>query len=148
MSQIPVASSGSLIGGGGQFYSDNASFRYSHQNLVGRASSVVMSPPSVLNMATSQHLNVSTPSVYSEGSMYGGGGMGFSSMMSNNGVMGNVYHPSDEEIRREVQHITATADLTTMTKKQVREQLSGHFGMNMSYRKDFINYCIEEALNF
>ncbi|KAI8376017.1 chitin synthase-domain-containing protein [Radiomyces spectabilis] len=55
--------------------------------------------------------------------------------------------PRDEDIRREVQRITATADLMTMTKKQVREQLSRHFGMDMSYRKDFINYCIEEALH-
>jgi chitin synthase len=150
MNQMPITSTGSVIGEGGQLYNDNASFRYSHQNLAGRASSVVMGPPFVLNMATSQPLNLmSAPSIYSEGSVHGGGGIGFSSITNNNnGMMDNVYHPSDEEIRREVQRITATADLTTLTKKQVREQLSRHFGINMAYRKDFINNCIEEVLNF
>ncbi|KAI8088683.1 chitin synthase-domain-containing protein [Halteromyces radiatus] len=52
----------------------------------------------------------------------------------------------DEDIQREVQRITTTADLTTMTKKQVREELGRHFGMDMTPRKDFINHCIEEAL--
>ncbi|KAI8147757.1 chitin synthase-domain-containing protein [Fennellomyces sp. T-0311] len=56
--------------------------------------------------------------------------------------------PTDEDIRREVHRITATSDLMVMTKKQVREQLSRHFGMDMSYRKDYINFCIEEALHF
>ncbi|KAI9251371.1 chitin synthase-domain-containing protein [Phascolomyces articulosus] len=56
--------------------------------------------------------------------------------------------PSDEDIRREVHRITATSDLMVMTKKQVREQLSRIFGMDMSYKKEFINHCIEEALHF
>ncbi|KAI9323437.1 chitin synthase-domain-containing protein [Dichotomocladium elegans] len=75
------------------------------------------------------------PSVYSE-PMGGGGG----SVAS--------YGPNDEEIRREVHRITATSDLMTMTKKQVREQLSRQFGVDMTYRKDYINQCIEEALHF
>jgi chitin synthase len=54
----------------------------------------------------------------------------------------------DEDIQREVQRITTTADLMTMTKKQVREQLGRHYGMDMTPRKDFINYCIEEALRY
>jgi chitin synthase len=71
-----------------------------------------------------------------------------SGMLSHHLMDNSMYEPTDDEIRREVQRITATADLMTMTKKQVREQLSKHFGINMNYRKDFINYCIEEALNF
>ncbi|KAI9496030.1 chitin synthase-domain-containing protein [Zychaea mexicana] len=56
--------------------------------------------------------------------------------------------PTDEEIRREVHRITATSDLMVMTKKQVREQLSRQFGVDMAYKKDYINFCIEEALHF
>lgn len=151
---IPATAAGSVINGGGQIYNDNTSFRYSHQNLAGRASSVVMGPPSVLNMAPIQPQQIgmpmmSAPSVYSETSATHGGGM-YPPMMNSSTMLDNTnaYHPTDEEIRREVQRITASADLMTMTKKQVREQLSRHFGINMSYRKDFINFCIEEALNF
>ncbi|KAI9264665.1 chitin synthase-domain-containing protein [Helicostylum pulchrum] len=135
MNQMPLNTGGAL-------FNDNASFRYSHQNLAGRASSFVLGPPSLMNVTTSQHM--SPPSIYSgDGSVHGG-----YAMMQNNSMMDMYQHPTDEEIRREVQRITASADLMTMTKKQVREQLSRHFGINMSYRKDFINYCIEEALNF
>ena len=113
------------------YYNDNASIRYSQQNLAARSS---FGAPSVMNIPTSQQ------SVYSDGSQNG-------YMLQNNSMV-DMYHPADEEIRREVQRITASADLMTMTKKQVREQLSRHFGVNMSYRKDFINHCIEQALNF
>lgn len=143
MNQLP------LHGMGGGLYNDNASFRYSHQNLAGtagggRASSFVLSPPSIMNAPTSQRM--SPPSIYSDGSIQGNG---YPMIQSSSMMDGGMYQqPTDEEIRREVQRITSTADLMTMTKKQVREQLSRHFGVNMSYRKDFINYCIEEALNF
>jgi chitin synthase len=152
MNQIPVTATAGSVIGGGQLYNDNSSFRYSFQNLNGRASSVVMGPPSVLNLAASQPLNMNTgfnPSIYSEGSVHGGEmNLEYPGMLSSNFMDNTMYQPSDDEIRREVQRITATADLMTMTKKQVREQLSKHFGINMNFRKDFINYCIEEALNF
>jgi chitin synthase len=140
MNQLPLTS----VSGGG-LYNDNASFRYSHQNLSGRASSFILNSPSIMNGQQQQHM--SPPSIYSDGS---GGGGGAYPMIQNNSMMdSNMYHqPTDEEIRREVQRITSTADLMTMTKKQVREQLSRHFGINMSYRKDFINFCIEESLNY
>lgn len=54
--------------------------------------------------------------------------------------------PSDEDIRREVHRITLASNLMTVTKKQVREQLSRQFGADMSHRKDYINHCIEGAL--
>ncbi|KAG0167289.1 hypothetical protein DFQ28_010342 [Apophysomyces sp. BC1034] len=102
------------------YANDAASFRYSQQQL---------QAPSVLAPSHLMH----PPSLYSEQSVH---------------MDPYMAGPADEDIRREVQRITATADLMTMTKKQVREQLSRHFGMDMSYRKDFINYCIEEALHF
>ncbi|KAI8330035.1 chitin synthase-domain-containing protein [Blakeslea trispora] len=54
--------------------------------------------------------------------------------------------PSDEEILNEIKHILATADLMSITKKQVREQLSSIFGCDMSFKKEFINTSIEHIL--
>lgn len=54
--------------------------------------------------------------------------------------------PSNEEILAEVKRILSTADLTKVTKKQVREELSNIFGVSMASRKDYINACIENVL--
>ncbi|KAL1916705.1 uncharacterized protein VTP21DRAFT_5409 [Calcarisporiella thermophila] len=54
--------------------------------------------------------------------------------------------PTDEEIVAEVQSILSTADLMSITKKQVREQLSARFGTDLTARKEFINKCIEQVL--
>ncbi|CAG8524184.1 2003_t:CDS:2, partial [Racocetra persica] len=54
--------------------------------------------------------------------------------------------PTDEEILVEIRNILQTANLMNITKKQVREQLSIVFGMDMSYRKEFINNSIELIL--
>ncbi|KAI9267805.1 chitin synthase-domain-containing protein [Sporodiniella umbellata] len=121
---------------GGAFYNnDSASFRYSQQNLTSARAPSVGMDNSLFNPPAS--------SVYSfEGSHHGG----YPGMMNMPIIEGDSY-PLDEDIRREVQRITATSNLMTITKKQVREQLSRHFGVNMAHRKDFINYCIEESLN-
>ncbi|KAI7902715.1 P-loop containing nucleoside triphosphate hydrolase protein [Cokeromyces recurvatus] len=157
MSHLPMTSSASFIGGNNQLYNgDNLSFRYSHQNLSGPASSVMLNSNPMLNLGPPQHMHMlSSTSVYSgEGSVHGDDialhQQGYSPIISNTMMMDNnsSFHPTDEEIRRAVQYITATADLTTVTKKQVREQLSRHFGVNMMYKKDFINVCIEETLNY
>ncbi|KAI9485691.1 MAG: chitin synthase-domain-containing protein [Benjaminiella poitrasii] len=156
ISHIPMTSAASVIGSSGQqMYSNNdaASFRYSQSNLAGRASSIMLGSPSVLNLAPPQPVTMlSTASIYSgEGSVHGGDMTSHPGYFPINAMMDHLnhtYQPTDDDIRREVQRITATADLTTMTKKQVREQLSRQFGIDMSYKKDFINFCIEEALNF
>ncbi|GAN00666.1 chitin synthase [Mucor ambiguus] len=54
--------------------------------------------------------------------------------------------PSDEEILNEIRAILATANLMSITKKQVREQLSDIFGFDMNFKKDFINSSIENIL--
>jgi chitin synthase len=54
--------------------------------------------------------------------------------------------PSNEDILHQVQRILSTADLTQITKKQVREQLQTIFGAPMAHRKDYINTCIENIL--
>ncbi|KAI8343164.1 chitin synthase-domain-containing protein [Chlamydoabsidia padenii] len=60
--------------------------------------------------------------------------------------LASINHPSNEEILQQVQHILSSADLTQITKKQVREQLQLIFGISMVYKKDYINACIENIL--
>ncbi|OUM61397.1 glycosyltransferase family 2 protein [Piromyces sp. E2] len=55
--------------------------------------------------------------------------------------------PSDEEIVAQIQNIIYNSDLMKITKKQVREELSEYFGIDMSAKKDFINCTIEEILS-
>ncbi|CAG8726468.1 332_t:CDS:1, partial [Acaulospora morrowiae] len=54
--------------------------------------------------------------------------------------------PSDDEILREIRNILANANLMSITKKQVRDDLSHYFGMDMSPKKEYINNCIELIL--
>ncbi|KAI8976912.1 chitin synthase [Pilobolus umbonatus] len=54
--------------------------------------------------------------------------------------------PSDNEILNEIRSILATANLMSITKKQVREQLSDTFGVDMIVKKEFINTSIEYIL--
>ncbi|KAJ1977574.1 hypothetical protein H4R35_002241 [Dimargaris xerosporica] len=54
--------------------------------------------------------------------------------------------PSDDEILMEIHNILEHANLMTITKKQVREELSERFGVDMLLKKDFINGCIESIL--
>jgi len=55
--------------------------------------------------------------------------------------------PSDSDLVRHIRHALATADLTTVTKKQIREQLSGHFGVDLTVKRDFINQVIGSILD-
>ncbi|KAI8364207.1 chitin synthase-domain-containing protein [Blakeslea trispora] len=61
-------------------------------------------------------------------------------------TMGDDTGPKNEEIMFQVQRILSTADLTKVTKKQVREELQTIFGVSMASRKDYINACIENVL--
>ncbi|KAF7729902.1 hypothetical protein EC973_003636 [Apophysomyces ossiformis] len=54
--------------------------------------------------------------------------------------------PSDNEILSEIKNILSTANLMSITKKQVREQLSAFFGFDMTPKKEFINTSIEYVL--
>jgi len=66
------------------------------------------------------------------------------SFFNNNRATGSM--PSDEEIVREIRQILSTADLMNITKKQVREQLTEVFGIDMSPKKSYINSIIESIL--
>ncbi|OZJ06628.1 hypothetical protein BZG36_00372 [Bifiguratus adelaidae] len=54
--------------------------------------------------------------------------------------------PSDHVLLQEIKRILSGADLMSITKKQVRDELSQIFGVDMNKRKDFINSCIEQIL--
>ncbi|KAJ1963687.1 hypothetical protein H4R35_007222 [Dimargaris xerosporica] len=54
--------------------------------------------------------------------------------------------PTNDEILCELRNILATANLMTITKKQVRERLNEHFHCDLLVRKDFINSSIEMIL--
>ncbi|KAI8978598.1 chitin synthase-domain-containing protein [Pilobolus umbonatus] len=68
------------------------------------------------------------------------------SLMMDGFTMGDNAGPRNEEILVQVQNILSTADLTKITKKQVREELQSIFGVSMASRKDYINACIENIL--
>jgi chitin synthase len=54
--------------------------------------------------------------------------------------------PTDAEIQAEVYRILSGADLTVITKKKIREELSAFFNVNLSHRKEFINQVINNYL--
>ena len=54
--------------------------------------------------------------------------------------------PSDEQIKSLIKTVLSTANLMTVTKKQVRDDLALFFGTDMSRKKDFINRVIEDVL--
>jgi chitin synthase len=54
---------------------------------------------------------------------------------------------TDKDIMTEVERYIRTADLMTVTKKKVRQEVSRRLGVDLSNRKDFVNQCIENALN-
>ena len=54
--------------------------------------------------------------------------------------------PSDADLERTVQDILRTADLNTVTKREIRRQLEEHFGMDLTSRKATINAAIDRTL--
>jgi hypothetical protein len=54
--------------------------------------------------------------------------------------------PSDGEIVMALKSILSTADLMSITKKKVREQLNEYYGMDLSDRREYINSCIDSLL--
>lgn len=57
-----------------------------------------------------------------------------------------VSGPSDAEIQAQIAQILASANLMTITKKQIRDQLSVFFRTDMTYKKDFISVVIDSML--
>lgn len=59
----------------------------------------------------------------------------------------NSKEPTDEQLLAEIKGILATANLMTLTKKQVREDLSARFGgQDLKPRRAAINAMIDDVL--
>lgn len=54
--------------------------------------------------------------------------------------------PTDSDLERVVQDILQSADLNTVTKREIRRKLEDHFGMDLSARKATINQSIDRIL--
>ncbi|GAA5957121.1 hypothetical protein JCM3765_005413 [Sporobolomyces pararoseus] len=64
-----------------------------------------------------------------------------------NGGGGNGGSPSNEQLHQDVMEILSTADLQTLTKKKVRQELESRYGFKIEgERKTFVNRVIGEAL--
>ena len=64
-------------------------------------------------------------------------------------VPGHVYGtmPHEDLILQEIRNILATADLMTVTKKMVRKELEGRFGVDMTPKKEYIHSATEAVLS-
>lgn len=60
-------------------------------------------------------------------------------------TMNNVY-PTDDQLLVEIKRILATADLMSITKKQIRDELSKRFNVELKSRKDSINRMVDGVL--
>ena len=58
----------------------------------------------------------------------------------------DVDGPSDAEIDNAVERVLRDADLTTVTKREIRRQLEDQYGMDLSSRKQAINAAIDRVL--
>ncbi|KAJ3070391.1 hypothetical protein HDU98_006595 [Podochytrium sp. JEL0797] len=54
--------------------------------------------------------------------------------------------PTDEQILVQVRQILATADLMSVTRKSVREELGRVFGVDLGARKEYVHACIDGVL--
>ncbi|KAL1920103.1 uncharacterized protein VTP21DRAFT_1249 [Calcarisporiella thermophila] len=68
------------------------------------------------------------------------------SMHSERNLPEHPHVPSDSEIAEQVKRIVSGSDLMTITKKQVRDEVSAYFGVDMTPKKEYINLCIELVL--
>lgn len=54
--------------------------------------------------------------------------------------------PSDLDLERAVQDVLRSADLNSITKREIRRQLESHFGMDLTSRKAVVNASIDRVL--
>ena len=113
----------------------------------------------------------SPESVYGGGSVYGGSASVYGESVPSAAMYGSVsqfypqpapshisygdtslvsqripVEPSDDQLLIEIRRILSTANLMTVTKKQVRDELSTLFNYDLTSRKAVINRFIEEIL--
>ncbi|KAF9116313.1 hypothetical protein BGX27_003621 [Mortierella sp. AM989] len=71
---------------------------------------------------------------------------GLSQAVIGGGPIFSSDQPTNEQLANEIQNVLATADLMSITKKQVRERLIAFFGVDLTPRKEYINEVIERVL--
>lgn len=54
--------------------------------------------------------------------------------------------PTDQDLDQAVQNVLSSADLNSVTKREIRRKLEDHFGMDLSSRKAAINQSIDRIL--
>ncbi|XHG02063.1 hypothetical protein AWENTII_005426 [Aspergillus wentii] len=55
--------------------------------------------------------------------------------------------PTDDAILAEIRNILHTADLMTVTKKSIKQELERRFGVNLDYKRPYINSATEAVLS-
>jgi len=94
------------------------------------------------SVAPSAYGNINMPSrTYDSNEYYNSNRNSRNSFNSNGGKV------TDNDIMLEVERFIRTADLMTVTKKKVRQEVSKRLGIDLSNRKEFVDQCIENALN-
>ncbi|KAJ2821037.1 hypothetical protein FBU31_005033 [Coemansia sp. 'formosensis'] len=81
-------------------------------------------------------------------SMYSTNNQDVAAMSSGQSSPGGVVPimPTDGEIVEAISRILFNADLTTMTKKVIRQQLTAQFGVDLTPKKDLISRVVDEML--
>lgn len=54
--------------------------------------------------------------------------------------------PNEAELEYAIQDILRTADLNSVTKREIRRQLEDHFGTDLTSRKTLINATVDRLL--
>ncbi len=93
-------------------------------------------------------------SYFSQGTGMGGGGMGMHgsgsqlglNQLAGGGAVPFGQLPGDQQIVADTQRILAQANLQTLTKKGVRQELEALYGCELGDRRQLVNGCIEETL--
>lgn len=60
---------------------------------------------------------------------------------------GNMHMPSDDQILAEIRDVLANADLMSITKKSVKQELEKRFGMNLDAKRAYIGSATEAVLS-
>lgn len=114
-----------------------------HHYSVGGGLSVANSNSSVA-MARPYHAEPLLSSSSSSSFFHGPNFSRAPSMMGSNSVFAI---PSDAAIIQEIENLLDHHDLMQLSKKRIRDTLSDIFGVDMTFKKEFINRCIDELLS-
>lgn len=71
---------------------------------------------------------------------------GYNEARSRKSMGAHSSQPSREQLLAEIRRMLSSADLMTLTKKKIREDLSHHFGVDLKARKDEVNSIIDQVL--